>query len=58
MSQPAMSSRGNYVGFTSRGTEFCLQAAVRLRGGRSRCPDFTDVYAMYVGPSHEGFPLG
>jgi hypothetical protein len=55
--RPAMSSRGNYLAFTSRGSEFC-DTSVKLRGGRPRCPSFTDVYLQYVGPSHESYPLG
>lgn len=54
---PSMSSRGNYIAFSSIGTEFCADI-VRLIGGRDGCPTFTDVYIQYVGPSHEGRPLG
>src|SRR4051812_15728258 len=54
---PSMSSRGNYIAFTSIGTEFCA-TELKITNGRPNCPDFTDVYTQYVGPSHEGYPLG
>jgi hypothetical protein len=57
IAHPAISSRGNYLGFSSVGVEFC-DAYVIVSGGRKACPTFSDVYVQYVGPSHEGLPLG
>jgi hypothetical protein len=57
-SNPAISSRGNYLGYETTMTEFCYPNRERYADDRPRCPDFTDIFALYVGPSHEGFPLG
>jgi hypothetical protein len=55
---PSISSRGNYLGFTSQLDEFCVQGRERWDGDRPDCPAFPDVFVRYIGPSHEGFPLG
>jgi hypothetical protein len=55
--QPAVSSRGNYVAWRTRMAEFCLVGWRPFSGDRP-CPPSTDVFERYVGPSHEGYPLG
>jgi hypothetical protein len=55
---PAISSRGNYLGYATEMSEFCVPNRERFEGDRPDCPDFTDVFVIYVGPSHEGHRLG
>jgi hypothetical protein len=55
--QPVLSSRGNYVAWRTRMSEFCLGGWQPFAGDRP-CPTSTDVFERYVGPSHEGRPLG
>ena len=52
-----MSSRGNYIAYSTVMREFCNAILLRIETPRP-CPGFTDVLATYVGPSHEGRPLG
>jgi hypothetical protein len=54
---PSMSSRGNYVAFAAPMTEHCVPGRQQTPFDRP-CPSFADVFVRFVGPSHEGYPLG
>jgi hypothetical protein len=54
---PSMSSRGNYVGYAAAMTEFCV-APRRPTAVERPCTSSTDVFVRFMGPSHEGHPLG
>jgi hypothetical protein len=55
---PAMSSRGNYVAYLARMSEFCVTDRERFPGDRADCPQFDDAFIVFMGKSHEGFALG
>lgn len=56
-SDPSLSSRGNYVAYTSTTSEFCVPGGPYFDGERA-CPATSDVFIHYMGPSPHGEPLG
>ena len=52
---PAMSSRGNYIAYTSVMQEFCVEGRPHFEGERE-CPATTDVFVHYMGPGPSPFP--